>query len=274
MPLSIGIVACHPTTPTFCRIWPGGGGKSRSDLRTPRTAVNHNQGECVREFLGKFWEKISQVLCFTGCGKLSQENSPATPSKIHRKTRGKIRRKIRQKIRRKIRKKNPPENPPQIPPWKHAPSSTCERLNVVVSLCHSTGLFWVFNKNQTSTFRCKNHSKIKPQISPWPSAEFRVKNFKFCNVCTRKNRLGLQTLTFKFSFAIFDLKTDSGCSTRPILSNLSRPKSKAENCIDSDSSICLTCTNRLSNLNSCNLSRRNDSDCSACPILSNPRRWV
>ena len=153
------------------------GAKSGSDLRTQRTAVNHNQGEFVREFLGDFWEKISQVLCFTGFGNCFQENrrqfqakstnppqNPLkNPPKIRRKIRRRIRQKIRQKIHRKIRQKirRKIRHNPQIPPCKHAPSRTCDHLNVAVSLCHRSGLFWVFNRNQTSTFRCKIHSKIR-----------------------------------------------------------------------------------------------------------------
>ena len=41
----------------------GGEWKFQSDMRTERTAVNHKQGEFVREFLGYFWRKSLRSFC-------------------------------------------------------------------------------------------------------------------------------------------------------------------------------------------------------------------
>ena len=139
MPLSIGMVACCPTT-QHSGGFVGGGG-SVSDLRTQRTGVNHNQGEFVREFLGDFAEKPAEKTAEESAENPSK-NPPENPQE------------------------NLPQNPPRIPPWKHAPSSTCDRLSVAVGLCYSSGLFWVFNRNLLSTFRCKIHTKIRRKNSP------------------------------------------------------------------------------------------------------------
>ena len=61
-----------------------------------------------------------------------------------------------------------PEKPPQNPPWKHAPSSSCDRLRVAVCLRHLSALFWMLRRNQTSAFRCKFHSKSAKEIHPDP----------------------------------------------------------------------------------------------------------
>ena len=50
---------------------------------------------------------------------------------------------------------NPPQNPLQIPQWKHASSGSFDRLGVPVSLCHLSGLLWLFNRNQKSMYKIK-----------------------------------------------------------------------------------------------------------------------
>ena len=49
------------------------GAKSGSDLRTQRTAVNHNQGEFVQEFLGIFLRKSLRAFVLQGLGFFGQE---------------------------------------------------------------------------------------------------------------------------------------------------------------------------------------------------------
>ena len=125
------------------------------------------------------------------CGNffgIFQENPLAIPSKIH----GKIRRKsaeksakeaplkICQKILRMI---SLPENPS----WKHAPSSSCDRLSVAVSLNHLSGVFWMFNRALRETkFTVKSAKKTLTLCNVSGSSVLSITNRKLKNQVSGK----------------------------------------------------------------------------------------
>ena len=125
----------------------GGGAKSGSDLRTQRTAVNHNQEEFVREFLGDVWEKVSQALCLTGFGNFC---------------RPKIRQKIRRKIRHEFRHGN-----------THLPAPVIAKALQLVSAT-ALACSWCSTRTTTSTSDAKFTVKSAKKIRPDPLQSFRV----------------------------------------------------------------------------------------------------
>ena len=135
----------------------------------------------MRECLGHFLERLSQILCFTGLERFS--------GKIRRQFQAKSTEKSAEKSAEKP--KNPPENPPKNPPEnpRKFRLEICRKLHnkirhrdthlpadVIVSALQLVGatslvpplwlVFWMFNRQQTSTFRCKIHSKIRQRDSP------------------------------------------------------------------------------------------------------------
>ena len=141
------------------------GGKTRVKPAHPE---NSSEPQPWRICAGISWGFLGENLSgplLDRVWELVSRNPPAIPSKIHERIRRKICRKISrkvlQKIRRKIRQKIRQKICQKLHHWKRAPSSICDRLSVAVSLCHRSCLFCVFNRNQTSTFRCKIHSEIR-----------------------------------------------------------------------------------------------------------------
>ena len=128
-------------------------------------------GDLLVSFLGG-GEWISQVLCFAGLARVFKKNPPAIPSKICRrsadkpaekpaiesdeKIRQKICRKIRLKISRNIRQKIRREIHQIIRHGNMRLPAAVLSPNIAVSLCHLSGLFWMFSWNQPSTFKMQN----------------------------------------------------------------------------------------------------------------------
>ena len=161
----------------------------RSDLRTQRTTVNPQAGRICAGISWGFFEKIFQVLMSTWFRKVSRKsagNSKQNPqknpaAKSTKKSAEKCAKKIRQKIRwihqkicRKIRLKIRRKIRPHNLSWKHAASSSCDRLSIAVcvtplacSRC-STGTKQAFSD---SKFTAESVKKILPD----PLQSFRVK---------------------------------------------------------------------------------------------------
>ena len=126
----------------------------------------------VLQGLGRFSRKIRQRFQVKSMEN-PPKNPPREPLQNPPEIRRKICRKIRQKIRCKIRHKICHGN-------THLQAAViAQALQPVCAT--SPGLFWMFNRNKTSTFRCKIHSKLRQKNSPWTFAKReRAENSKTC----------------------------------------------------------------------------------------------